>query len=402
MELTRIIHPIGQGGFYTETLSQGDQKVNIVYDCGGFGTNGLTSMNDYLKSYIEYINNNGQKIDAIFISHFHADHINGLQYLLDNITVDYLIIPQLTDDVIFEALIYNYSLATSESYFQIDQLNQFLVDLYLRNEDVIFKGNTKVIQITSSNHTQSLDLPPQSNNTQFEFDYQEKHLHSNNKIVPSGTIFHCCEWLFIPYNPELDNNQIDTLKIKFLDIFEIDDKSYHYIIRHISQIVKQKGVDLCKKIYNEVFGTQHNGYSMTLFSGTTDERERDFPSETFIYYNKTNILYTGDFEPNKYNKSINTSEHNTNIDALKLFYEPLWNNIPFIQVPHHGSIHNYHDNFYKHTQVGFISVGNRNSYNHPSIETLCKMQNQHCTPIIVTEDKSSMRIYHYELEYKYW
>ena len=396
MELTRIIHPIGQGGFYTETLSQGDQKVNIVYDCGGFGTNGLTSMNDYLKSYIEYINNNGQKIDAIFISHFHADHINGLQYLLDNITVDYLIIPQLTDDVIFEALIYNYSLATSESYFQIDQLNQFLVNLYLHNEDIFTNGNTKVIQITS--RTQSLDLPEQSQNTQFEFVIQEEYRQNNNRIVPSGTIFHCCEWLFIPYNIEMNNNQIDTLKNKFTVKFGIDTSSSRFL-RNLPKIVKQKGVDVCKEIYNEVFGTQHNGYSMTLFSGTIDLSLGDFSRHYLLYhkYIYLNILYTGDFEPDKSNKSINTSEYNKKIDALIYFYKPMWDIISFIQVPHHGSIHNYHDDLYKKKEVGFISVGNHNSYNHPSIETLCKMQHQHCTPIIVTEDKSSMRIYHYEL-----
>jgi len=45
MELTRTIHPIGQGGFYTETLKDGDDEINVVYDCGG---NSKAFMQNYL------------------------------------------------------------------------------------------------------------------------------------------------------------------------------------------------------------------------------------------------------------------------------------------------------------------------------------------------------------------
>ena len=32
MKVTRIIHPVGQGGFYTETLSNDTQEATFVYD----------------------------------------------------------------------------------------------------------------------------------------------------------------------------------------------------------------------------------------------------------------------------------------------------------------------------------------------------------------------------------
>ena len=34
MEVTRIIHPIGQGAFYTESIKTNDNLYNVVYDCG--------------------------------------------------------------------------------------------------------------------------------------------------------------------------------------------------------------------------------------------------------------------------------------------------------------------------------------------------------------------------------
>ena len=37
MEITRIIHPVGQGGFYSERLYDydNDTEIAVIYDCGG-------------------------------------------------------------------------------------------------------------------------------------------------------------------------------------------------------------------------------------------------------------------------------------------------------------------------------------------------------------------------------
>lgn len=51
MKLTRIIHPVGQGGFYSETFSNGEQEATFVYDCGGFN-GGKNKMGKYLKSFL--------------------------------------------------------------------------------------------------------------------------------------------------------------------------------------------------------------------------------------------------------------------------------------------------------------------------------------------------------------
>ena len=53
MELTRTIHPVGQGGFYTETFRGGKEEVNVVYDCGGgkTGRNGDSLCKKYLEKH---------------------------------------------------------------------------------------------------------------------------------------------------------------------------------------------------------------------------------------------------------------------------------------------------------------------------------------------------------------
>jgi beta-lactamase superfamily II metal-dependent hydrolase len=83
---------------------------------------------------------------------------------------------------------------------------------------------------------------------------------------------------------------------------------------------------------------------------------------------------------------------------MRDFYNKYWGIIASIQVPHHGSENNYEPELYKYPVRGIVSVGDKNRYHHPDIDILVKIQNDGCHPVIVTEDKSSMKIYHYEIK----
>lgn len=80
---------------------------------------------------------------------------------------------------------------------------------------------------------------------------------------------------------------------------------------------------------------------------------------------------------------------------MRNFYGKYWKKIATIQVPHHGSVNNYNSELYEHPVRGIVSVGNHNTYHHPDIDTLINIQGEGCRPVIVTEDKSSMKIYQY-------
>lgn len=402
MEVTRIIHPVGQGGFYTETLSNGTEEATFVYDCGGFDK-GKKKMTDYLDSFLHSenaIKNPGdfgkKKIEAVFISHFHADHINGLQYLLDNAEVKYLFLPQLTEDILLEAFVYNYCLTGTYNY-----TNRFLMNLYRGNAKYGMGDNsTKIIPIDTTNDN---GIPENFNAENFSdegftikaWDFNQKNdleLVSLKSISPN-LILHYGQWLFIPFNPKVASDKVIALKERL-----VKKTGGRIEIKTLSTLLKSIGVKECKKIYTEVFGKQHNSYSMTLLSGTLEHVRRShckkipdcqdihpLCDDSFFHpccYNP-NILYTGDFEPAN------------NIKELQRYYSVFWKEIATIQIPHHGSINNYDEGLYKHPIRGVVSVGNENTYHHPDIETLVKIQNQGCHPVIVTEDKSSMKIYHY-------
>lgn len=401
MKVTRIIHPIGQGGFYTETLTNGEQTKNFVYDCGGFNRK-QDLMEKYLDSYLD--RKSGEKeIEAVFISHFHADHINGLQYLLENSRVKYLFLPQLTEDVLLEAFVYNYC-QTGRTF---NQSNSFLSNLYRKlisddNKDNI-EERTRIIQVSEANDSR---LPEGGFNIEGLGDdndlsigawdpNQRKNLYLDQKrIIPSGTILYSGQWLYIPFNPIVAPELINELK----EELGIDD---NIPVDRFSEILKDLGVEKCKEIYNRVFQNQHNSYSMTLFSGTINLNVRcrychrfcRFEDHCHHFYRfgyedyccNPNFLYTGDFEPEE-----------SNIYQLREFYRPVWQDIASIQVPHHGSKHNFHEELYEYPIRGIVSVGNDNPYHHPDINTLITIQEQDCHPVIVTEDKSSIKIYHYE------
>ena len=190
MKVTRIIHPIGQGGFYTETHTNGNQTKTFVYDCGGFN-HGQKKMESYLESYLDP--KSGEKeIEAVFISHFHADHINGLQYLLDNSKVKYLFLPQLTEEAFIEAYVYNFYQMGPYS-----QVNRFMSDLYRRlNSDDNNEGRPRIIQIEEANDSRfpdKFDIEEQTDD-----DLSIRALNRNHpdldllrqNHIPSGTVLY--------------------------------------------------------------------------------------------------------------------------------------------------------------------------------------------------------------------
>ena len=78
MEVTRIIHPIGQGAFYTERICSKDQIYNVVYDCGsGINKNAPKRLIQEIASVFT----SNDVVDILFVSHFDNDHINGIREL---------------------------------------------------------------------------------------------------------------------------------------------------------------------------------------------------------------------------------------------------------------------------------------------------------------------------------
>lgn len=380
MELTRTIHPVGQGGFYTESLKDDNGKEFLVaYDCGG---NNKQFMEDYLKSFIPDSRDGGRMvIDAVFISHLHADHINGLKYLLDNrnVYVRHLFLPQITDEMLIEVLLYN-SHINKEDY---QQLSDFIFSI---REGQSQYRETKIVEVLPATNDDRINV--ESNNNTFNLSSNDlpRSISSGANISLGATL----RWLYIPYNPPVRQEE----EIRFSTYLEQMLGLNNLSPNMLPDIVTNNERDI-KQYYEDYFKGNHNSYSMTLFSGLREPDCYHFDSYSRrcmmhrrcgcdLYCRRgihctPNCLYTGDFEP-------------TYINDLKGFYNGLWKTISSIQVPHHGSRNNYHSDLYTYACKGFVSVGTRNRYHHPNTDTLINIHRDGCCPIIATEDPSTMYV----------
>ena len=85
MVFKRILHPVGQGAFFTEQFLDESGKVvyNVVYDCGSF-----TNQPNLVEYEIRNTFEKNAHIDLLFISHFDEDHVNGLMTLQNQTKID--------------------------------------------------------------------------------------------------------------------------------------------------------------------------------------------------------------------------------------------------------------------------------------------------------------------------
>lgn len=388
MELTRIIHPVGQGGFYTETFvdHKGKEVFNAIYDCGS-ETQKPTLIKKYLK---DWINRNPQRIiNAVFISHLHEDHINGLDELLSTGKVNCLFLPQLTSEVIIEAYLYNYNKTGS-----LDNEGNLFISKALRNE-----YHVRFVQINEMDGDDNYPGDPVHINEAVRNSYPSGSIFYNSFMDCHGDMF---RWLYIPFNSPLQSKKGRIENDAFFS--SVKDSNGLVDPQKLMELIKNEGIEKCKSIYAEYFGkTRHNAYSMTLFSGSENHSsilvdcyarctrfkccccDRKYCSQKRGC--SPNFLYTGDFEPNRNNLRKSYVE----LMKERLGRLNLWDTIRRVQVPHHGSRNNFNSTLYEYARMGYISAGSKNVHGHPNADTLVNIQNERCMPIVVNEDPKSVR-----------
>lgn len=370
MEMTRTIHPIGQGAFYTECFEDGDNTYNVVYDCGSETT--FSGRGKLIDNEITQTFKKGEVINALFISHFHNDHINGIEKLLKHCKVEYIFLP-IIDNV-------------SKLLLLSSNDNDDFVDFILSPVDYIkhISDNTTVISVNA-------DDPDNQFNPERLFDLSQEGTKKDGKIK-SGTriVFgsYNAKWGYIPFN--FNNQQlINDIKQEYekhgLEIPDAND-------------ISKTEFDFAKTIFNQILkpGQKRNAHSMIVYSGANYPKDwicravyNNFCGYKYCFHRcccheiATGCIYFGDFD-------LNIQDALNNISSK---YNIVKNNISIMQVPHHGSIHNFNINiFYNlpNLNILFISAGEKNRYRHPS-GTVVKnilITGRHLK--LVTENKSSM------------
>ena len=419
MRITRTIWPVGHGAFYTECLGfhHPNSLVTIVYDCGAKTKEIIEDNIDvFLKSLRK--NTNGKPVvDYLAISHFHKDHVNGLQYILKEADVKHLILPQFSEEVLVEAFIYNAQNTESTTECDIDSPVQQLIMGFLSQGSYSFESRAQIIQIVPRR-----EVSEQRSEGPISGEELPSEIGSGRRIVvlnlPISTMTlntnSAPRWILVPINldyPKVnfqallkDLNNLSKEK-EYLPIYADNKVNWD----NLKELLKKVSLSEIRKCYEKHYG-KNNAYSMPMYSGwenpsfVLDENylfdnhstmwHRDLiPLMCFEHriwhryiddyrwlerplwndYRRFQCLYMGDFETQ------------THFNELFNQLGPLWTEIGLQQIPHHVSEHNH--NLHLYNGLHKICFGNIDDAKDRScsLSILRSIYREGCLPLLVTE-----------------
>lgn len=340
----REIHPVGQGALYSESFymnSESSPDFVALYDCGSFNKTRL---------FME-IEGLPQKIDCLFVSHFHFDHINGIERLVEMKQVDQIYVPLLTPSQFIISLLYNTfeHIADKPSVeFMMRCLDSF------RFNDSKLKDNVRIIPV-SKRFQRNVEIGGQCL-WHYDVDVEYSESESEAEALP---------WFLNNLASMLDMDKDELIAA----IEEFQTEVWYKSL--LDKMCSSNVVKNVRSLYRQCFSSNGNAVSLIAYS------YRDKPSTEC---DKFDCVYTGD------------AKLSDNMVQVISKWAP-----QYIQVPHHGSNYNHKPQLYCPRQVAFISVGEKNKYHHPGLEVINYLADNcvkiHCvTENIVTRLKVSANI----------
>lgn len=365
MKMIRSFLPVGQGAFYCERFKLNpDEKnlINVVYDCGS--SNGAKCVEKQIKANFR----EGEIIHAVFISHLHNDHINGLEFLLKYCNVKNIFFP-LTEKADTE-------ISLVDSFINGTKLSKF-------TKAFIKSPRTAINEFYQGNEIQLFSIKPYNkdvtdkteNNTQVISRYSGEDLAKDIFKCSSISTNHI-DWVFIPYNFELTNRKQELEELLAANLSSFCSLDQLQTLWEENKNDAQKKI---KKAYENLKGS-HNPNSMTLYSGTKEMQGYQYFSNNcyckYCYkkrHYKVGCLYTGDYDASK----------DITFDELRDNYHLYWQNIGCVQIPHHGSKYNYNTEFAN--MHAFFLISARTNSSHPHSYVVNDLRLSDHNPLIVTE-----------------
>ncbi|TXI92447.1 MAG: MBL fold metallo-hydrolase [Neisseriales bacterium] len=201
---------IGYLKFHSNMLVETDSGKRILIDCGG----------DVRHAMFE-LGYTAKQIDAVFISHLHADHVGGLEWLgfskffMENIQVPLYIGPELKDRLWKNVLCggmstLEYTEANLETFFRPEKIE----------EDLSFTFDNYTFQLIKVPHSYSNNLLLPSYGLLIHGNKQKIFITTDTRFAPdelnsvykdADIIFHDCETSEHLSNQHSHYNQLVTL-----------------------------------------------------------------------------------------------------------------------------------------------------------------------------------------------
>lgn len=359
--------PVGQGAFYTGVFTHrlNNRVFSFVYDCGTHSSRQY--INKQIDLFVTAIRN--QKLDILFISHFHDDHINKIGELLDKTGgAKYAILPYLTPEELFMAYVdAEISGADPETLSFIQNQTQYLFERKVEHIIFIHPSDDKSSSFNDEPDIKDPD-PQRVLSEDFEFQISKQlvpvsHFDKQDQVshyydLGKFTIVNFWEFKF--FNKTRNSSIIDAFVIdlkKLLTVTSFDFNDLANFIANNKSTFQKK----FNAIYSKNFGARQliNDTSLVIYHGPIIEIANRKVFKKWLLLKAGGTLLTGDikFDQNCLTQIKSKWIGKKYIDKVDIF-----------QIPHHGA-ENYIESSvistYTNVYWWVINFGLGNKYKHP-------------------------------------
>lgn len=372
---------VGQGAFYTGIFKhQNGKQFTFVYDCGSH------SSRQYIDQEISDFTaeSNEEKIDILFISHFHSDHINKITELLNETGgAKMAILPYLTpEELVLAYTDVSVSGGDPETLAFIQNPTRFLLE---RKVEKIIYIHPSDDNISNTNDEPNLKDPDPERFLSDDFDFKIFNGLQPNTITDEanpevkhyydvGTFSIVDFWEFKFFNKDRDiitfNNFISDTRL----LLGIGNFSFSDIANYITSNPTTFESNL-NAIYSRNFGYNQliNDTSLIIYHAP------------LIKFDRRNLLYLRCFPfwRGRNTGSLLTGDIKFNQDCLnqitaKWINRKYFDNVGIFQIPHHGA-NNYIESVvittYQNVYWWIINFGLGNTHKHPRQEIVDMIEN---------------------------
>lgn len=369
-------HNVGQGLFYSGLLNKKDSKshgvFSFVYDCG------TDSAPFYLQQEIQSFKlllpsteiSNKKRLDMLIISHLHDDHVNGLEYLLDDVKVDTVVMPYVDDGLKSLPLIENAGNSDFLRTFYLDPVRWLASRgvrriLLLGAEDVTPKEENLYLSQSLTNNDSDIYVDPESV-------IHTGSMGSTSLIyLKSQTAVRCNNycWEFKFENLKLDPTLISSYKSIVKDYI----RKYH----SLADILIDK--KLTKDMRNDIramCGNIFNRTSVVLL-------HQPVASKSLVQFGLCGCYFCRCKMPPKYIEDISCGSVLTGDvelrkgEAFRILDDAIMKPVySIVQFPHHGAKNDHNIEYFCSLPIitSVLSYGITNKYGHPHGKVLHRLK----------------------------
>ena len=409
--MKRSFLPIGHGGFCVERFIEG---LTVIYDCGTKAPTRVDIANIISKEFSK-----GSPIDVLFVSHFHQDHINGIERLLKRCQVKRIVLPLISpqdqilcyfagqldgtsggfcQNLLLRPIATIHALSPMTQVEVVASQSQSFQSAFGLNLDSSFADASLLESLGVEPLVEEATLSSTQQNSQMDERASSKDTADIVRVSASGTKLDLNNkapgWCYIPYNYEYRERRSRLLR-------RLEQEGLNAIrIRKALATGDKAVISKTRKAYAHATrrpASSCNFHTMTLYSGPENgsnccqyvsgcEQLSDGSGSSplrdeLIRYRPAGCLHFGDFEANESNGG------NGAWDEFINAYKVVWPSaIGCVQMPHHGSRHNWRSEL---MQPDAVFASQARGVHHPSPTALVELINNHKSVVIATEAQSS-------------